>query len=128
MKHSINHFTYNSAPGLSFEGCKKITVPDQALSLRTLLAQHTRGVPMEERQAVYFEDEEIPDFSQMDLVDIHEYHQKTRERIQGLQNQIKESERIAKEKRDALHVQAQKAQNQPEKPNVKVSSQPTEDQ
>ncbi len=59
-------------PGVTFELASE-TIPDQSLSLRELLINHTRGIAPPVR-ANYFYDENNPhpDLETMDLVDVQE--------------------------------------------------------
>lgn len=69
---------YEQAVGIS------ATVPDQTISLRELISNHTRGLPIPEFLPL-FSDEEIPDINKMDLTEIDELRRSLRSEIDWLQ-------------------------------------------
>ena len=69
---------YEQAVGIS------ATVPDQTISLRELISNHTRGLPIPEFIPL-FSEEEIPDINKMDLTEIDELRRSLRTEIDWLQ-------------------------------------------
>jgi hypothetical protein len=69
---------YEQAVGIS------ATVPDQTISLRELISNHTRGLPIPEFLPL-FSEEEIPDINKMDLTEIDELRRSLRTEIDWLQ-------------------------------------------
>lgn len=92
----------------NYKGCKgevntkpSETVPDQNISLRTLLINHSRGIPsqVKMREGQYY-GVEIPDIQ--DLNDVAEYREALNEQKEDLQKQVRtESEEKARKKQDA---------------------------
>lgn len=53
------------------------TVPDQSMSMKDMLARFVRGLPLPRAKTpIYDGDVDMPDFSQMDLVDVQEMLEK----------------------------------------------------
>jgi len=71
----------------------KITVPNTTPSLRKLLEQHSRGMPLpQEREGQYFGDMEVPDFEQMDPIEIKEFRDNLRADIDNMERIRREAE------------------------------------
>ena len=66
-----------------------MTVPDQTMSVRTIMDKYARGLNLEQRIGFYDEDsEDIVDLKHMDLADRQEYiEQKQQELLQLTQNE-----------------------------------------
>ena len=77
-----------------------LTVPDQNLSIRTLLDRHSRGLPLgaSERQGEYF-DTEIPRYD--DLVDMMEHKKSLVKQHKDLTKQIETEQKAQKTKATA---------------------------
>lgn len=83
------------------------TVPDQSISLRKLLDNHTRGVPSHaiHREAMYT-DSEIPDIQ--DLNDVKVWRDKIHAEMQTIENVAKKEHETAKEARNKKAVETAK--------------------
>lgn len=69
---------------------EKITVPNTTPSLRKLLEQHSRGMPLpQSKEGQYFGDIELPDFDQMDPIEVKEYRDNLRDDIDELRSRQK---------------------------------------
>ena len=81
-----------------------LTIPDQTLSIRNLLDNHTRGIPLgvNTRVGEYF-DTEIPVFE--DLTDMLEYKRQLMEKNKELNKLIREEKKEALEKLKKIPVQ-----------------------
>jgi CRISPR/Cas system-associated endonuclease/helicase Cas3 len=81
-----------------------LTIPDQTLTIRNLLDNHTRGIPLgvNTRVGEYF-DTEIPRFD--DLTDMIEYKRQLMERNKELNKLIREEKKEALEKLKKIPVQ-----------------------
>lgn len=80
------------------------TLPDQTISLRKLLQNHTRGIPspgMKQLQGQYFETE-IPVIN--DLVDIQEYREELKAKEELLKKEV--DEYFDQKRREAAAVDA----------------------
>lgn len=85
------------------------TVPDQSLTIKQLLLNHTRGIHSDvaDLGGEYFEDEEIPIYT--DLNDINEHKQKLVERSKNLKNQIQAEFELEKPKKEQTSKEEEKA-------------------
>lgn len=56
------------------------TVPNQSLSLKTLLDRYARGLPLSGNasEPAYYGDEEMPDLNRMDISEIHDLKKSNR--------------------------------------------------
>lgn len=80
------------------------TLPDQTLTIRNLLDNHTRGIPLGVNQRVgeYF-DTEIPRFD--DLTDMVEYKRQLMEKNKEINKLIREEKKEALEKLKKIPVE-----------------------
>lgn len=80
-----------------------LTVPDQNLSIRTLLDRHSRGLPLgaSQRQGEYF-DTEIPRYD--DLVDMMEHKKSLVKQHKDLTKQIQKEQNAQKATAEAAEV------------------------
>lgn len=102
--------SYNGTPGEVNSGELK-TVPDQHLTIRQLLINHTRGLHSEaSHNEPIYTDQEIPRFN--DLNDVVEYKQQLQDREDELKEQIKAEKAEAKQKR--LDAQKDKTNTNPQ--------------
>lgn len=69
-----------------------LTVPDQTMSMRQILARHSRGLPISNgKEPIYHgEDDYIPDPRTLDLVDRQEYAEKLQETVKTYKQQAAE--------------------------------------
>ena len=101
------------------------TIPDQSLTVRQLLDNHTRGInnPVKHYDPQYFETE-IPNFT--DLTEIVEYKENLANQIKEVEKQIKEEQKRKsdeqkqkqKEKDSALHNEPNGEPKTSETPNM----------
>lgn len=81
------------------------TVPDQTLSLRTILERYAKGLPItgNKSEPLYYGDEDMPDINKMDISEIHDLKKAVESDIQQkkaeLQNQQDAAIKAANEKR-----------------------------
>lgn len=90
----FNRSTRNYHPGESPGDYEEptgvsITVPDQTLSLRTLLDRHTRGLPVPMNQGTY-SDQDLPDLNRLDFTEIDALKEANRDDIQYYRERLKE--------------------------------------
>tara|TARA_B110000263_G_C15021227_1_gene379644 strand:- start:87 stop:488 length:402 start_codon:yes stop_codon:yes gene_type:complete len=80
---------------------KSLTVPDQNMSIRTLLDRHSRGIPLgaSEKKGEYF-DTEIPRFD--DLTDVVAYKKMLAQKHKELDLQVNSEIKAKKQKEEAL--------------------------
>ena len=115
MRTILNWFTYQ--PKTDKKARKKLqkpsmTVPDQAISIRKILEQHSRGMPLPpDVKGQYFGDINVPDFDSMDLSEIYDYKKDLQETIEYGKKEIKDAQDAHK-----AAEQAEKQQQQAEEP------------
>ncbi len=82
-----------------------LTVPDQTMSIKTILERYTRGLPVGGRTDVVFdEDDTMPDYRTLDLTEIadlqHEvkttFEKHRKKVINNVDNSVENSERVEK--------------------------------
>jgi len=96
MKNKIRtQYNYNPADGKEKGGGISLTVPDQTLSLQTILERFTRGQSVATLTPVWDVSDELPDFNTMDKVE-----------IEGYKNNLKTSLKKAKEQKAPASAQA----------------------
>lgn len=59
------------------------TVPDQTMSLKTILERYSRGMPIEGQEGVYNGEDIVPDLRRMDLSEIADLTEEVRDAIQA---------------------------------------------
>jgi len=56
-----------------------LTVPDQTMSIRTILERYSRGLPIGGKTDMYYDEEDtMPDYRTLDLVDIQELQEEVK--------------------------------------------------
>lgn len=76
-----------------------LTVPDQTLTLRQLLLNHTRGHDLPpERNAVYNEDFDIPDPRKLDLTDLENNRASLSEKKSSIESDLRQLKKMALER------------------------------
>lgn len=84
-----------------------LTVPDQSMSIRTILERYSRGLPVGGRLDIYYDEEDtLPDIKTLDLADRQELAEtyeneineiKSRKKvINNVDNYVENSERVEK--------------------------------
>lgn len=113
--------------GISFKGVKKITVPDQGLSLREILKRFTRGEPVEVGKDPQYDEqantEESIDYEKLavaDLVDKAEYVERLKQVRRDYEKQ--EKQRQIKLKAEAMEAAKKEAAEKLKKEKTKESS------
>lgn len=92
---------------------KSCTIPGQATSIKKILEQHSRGIPLPQNtEGQYFGDIDVPDFEGMDLVDIAEYTKNLQDETRRLKVEIQEQ----KAAQQAAYVKRQEERAQPPEP------------
>ena len=99
----ITKYNYEPQGGEIVTGLS-LTVPDQTISLKTLVTKYVRGMPISVpvHQGIYTDDEIASDFRKLDLSDQDEITQKAFDEVAEFKNRIHKSEEEAK-----LHRQKQ---------------------
>lgn len=81
------------------------TVPDQTMSIKTILERYTRGLPIGGRTDIYYdEDDTMPDYRTLDLAEIQELREDVKQTfekhrkkvINNVDNSVENSERVEK--------------------------------
>jgi len=96
MKNKIRtQYNFKPTDGKEKGGGISLTVPDQTLSLQTILERFTRGQSVATLTPVWDADSNLPDFDKMDTVE-----------IEGYKNNLKTSLKKAREQRPPASAQA----------------------
>jgi hypothetical protein len=103
IKHSLN------AKDFPVEGKKftlpSMTVPDQTMSIRTILDRYSRGLPVGGRVDEYYDEEDtMPDYRTLDLTEIAELQNEVKQTfekhrkkvINNVDNSVENSEGVEK--------------------------------
>lgn len=66
-----------------------MTVPDQTMSIRTILERHSRGLPIGGSMDVYYdEDDTMPDYRTLDLTEIVDLKQEVKETFEKYKKKV----------------------------------------
>lgn len=84
FKTQFNAPVYN---GKTMDSETNYTVPDDHLTIQQLLINHTKGLPVQNREPHYFEDTVIPNFT--DIEEIAEYKRQNKEKQKEIELAIK---------------------------------------
>lgn len=87
-----------------------ITLPEQTMSMRTILDRYRRGMPLEMRaKEPLFYNGEFPDISKLDISEIHELKRQNQIEIERMELQLQKNEEYKKlKKQKDLEEQLQK--------------------
>lgn len=114
MRKVLRKHTYESRPGETFPE-PSMTVPDQALPLKKILSDYTRGVmPASIRRPEYHGEDYVPDLKSMDLSELADYMEGVRDEMTELENEQKRRKAEAEKQaiRDEVKAEMQNADNQ----------------
>lgn len=113
MRVVFKKHTYVSRPG-EVNDLPSLTVPDQAMPLKKLLSDYTRGVMPPNMKQPEYHDEYVPDFQSMDISELAEYAMELKERHRSLMDeQEKQKSRQEQEAyRQKIIEELQQTQNQ----------------
>lgn len=66
-----------------------LTVPDQTMSIKTILERYARGLPIGGRtDEFYDEDDTMPDYRSLDLTEISELQKNVKDTIENYKNNV----------------------------------------
>jgi len=103
IKNSLNADTFEKNYQNDFG--PSMTIPDQTMSIRTILDRYSRGLPVGGRNDEYYdEDDTMPDYRTLDLTEIAELQNEVKETfekhrkkvINNVDNSVENSERVEK--------------------------------
>lgn len=98
MRRSLNQFTYTPRVLKDLGKQRSVTIPGQSQSLKQILAQHSRGMPLPpDSKGQYFGELDVPDFEEMDLTDLMEYTRDLRDDIHDMTENLRKAEARARE-------------------------------
>lgn len=113
MREVLKKHTYVSREGEK-NSLPSMTVPDQALPLKKILADYTRGVMPPNMKQPEYHDDYVPDLAGMDLSELAEYAMEIKNKHrQAIEDH--EKQKLKKEKeavRQEILAEMQKAENQ----------------
>lgn len=127
MRTVVNHHRWEPR-NEDIPAGKSLTVPDQHVPLRKLLYQYTRGIMPGSKQPEYFGEEEIPDFSAMDLTELADYKKGLTDEINDIKAKQKAADKEAFEKRKQSVIDAEVDKRLKQMQNVKVPLQQADNQ
>lgn len=108
---------------------KSRTIPDQTMSLRTILDRHSRGLPItgNKLKAEYFGEEVYGvDLKHMDLADREDYILAKKQELEVLKQKIADDQlRLAAKKKAIEEAQRKKPDEKPQEPIVEGNSEST---
>lgn len=105
---SLSQRSYKPRQLKDFGKQKSMTIPGQEQSLRQILAQHSRGMPLpEDTKGQYFGDLDVPDFEEMDLTDLMEYTKDLKDDILDMTANLRKSEEQYRLKKHQEGLQTQ---------------------
>lgn len=98
IKNPLN-YNHNDYPGQKFTQ-PSMTVPDQTMSIKTIMDRYAKGLPIADGFTPIYEDDDIPSSGinprTLDLVDLQELRIENKEKIQYLEEKIKSSKKQPK--------------------------------
>lgn len=103
VKNSLNANLFESK-GKKFT-LPSMTIPDQTMSLKTILERYARGLPIGGRTDEYYdEDDTMPDYRTLDLAEIQElrgevkttFEKHSKKVINNVDNSVENSEGVEK--------------------------------
>lgn len=86
IKHSLNANTFPKV--YSKNNMPSLTIPDQTMSMRTILERHSRGLPIDGVKVPIWEgeDNDLPDWNRLDLVERQELAHLYKNEIEDIKN------------------------------------------
>lgn len=84
----------------SFKGVKKVTVPNQSMSLRTIIQKFVRNEPVNISSSEGYYEESMGDLEKLqhqDLFDLHEMYVENRRKLEEMQEKVQKT-KAAKQK------------------------------
>lgn len=98
IKNPLN-YNYKDYPGQKFTQ-PSMTVPDQTMSIKTIMDRYAKGLPIADGFTPIWEDDDIPSNginpNTLDLVDLQEIRINNKEKIEYLEETIKKSKKQPK--------------------------------
>lgn len=107
---------------------KDLTIPDQTMSISTIIARTQKGLPVTGVKVPLYDPEgELPDFRRMDISEIHDLKERMRQAEANIRKQLNEKEQEEAEKqREEYYRKRFKAQEELKKtPPAKTEETPT---
>ena len=86
IKHSMNAHTFIKVYESNYQ--PSLTIPDQTMSIRTILERHSRGLPIDGIKTPIYEGEEndLPDWRRLDLAEREELAHLYQNEIKDIKN------------------------------------------
>lgn len=104
IKHSMNANTFPKKYEKNYG--QSMTIPDQTMSIRTILDRHSRGLPIDGIKTPIYdgEDNDLPDWRRLDLAERQELSYLYKQEIQDIKSrqyskidkkdEVKDNERV----------------------------------
>lgn len=84
VKNSLN-YEYKDQLG-EVNTLPSMTIPDQTMSIRTIVDRYARGLPVTSFTPIYEGEEYIPDPKTLDLVERHEMAEQIRQEVESIKS------------------------------------------
>nr|WAE43927.1 MAG: hypothetical protein [Microviridae sp.] len=91
-------------------GGKSLTIPDQSMTIREMIRRHLSGIPIQgnARQPIYNGDTYLPDPKTLDLVEIQDIIQKSRQTIKSANDLLIAKKKLEADKRQEEALEAKR--------------------
>jgi hypothetical protein len=98
IKHSMNSNDF--AKNYEFNTQPSLTIPDQTMSIRTILDRHSRGLPIDGLKIPIYEGEEndLPDWRRLDLAERQELAHLYKNEIQDIKQKYNKVDKLDENK------------------------------
>ena len=74
-----------------------LTIPDQTMSMRTILERHARGLPIDGvKTPIWDEEDDLPDWRTLDLSERQELAEHYKQEIQSIKNRYQKPQNVDK--------------------------------
>lgn len=121
-----NHFNHSVDEVTNFEHPvgPSMTIPDQSMSIRTILERYARGIPFEDKVHTPFYDGEefVPNLKRMDLADIQELKEATDQQVKDLKQKARHEKKQREEAKKKAAEAARAVPPSPTNPSASSSS------
>ena len=98
IKHSMNAHTFEKMYEINNK--PSMTIPDQTMSIRTILERHSRGLPIDGMKIPIYDGEEndLPDWRRLDLAERQELAHLYSNEIKDIKNRYSKVDKVDENK------------------------------
>lgn len=107
MRSILNSLTYDHTKVVGeINTLPSETVPDQSMSIPELIDRYVKGLPLTgEKVPVYDGEDDVPDFSKMDLSELEDYRRDVQNELDAYRQRVNDAKVKAEEEKLAKAVQ-----------------------